>query len=436
MLDNNRTFTAGVVGNLANGLFDSAHDDIFTKFLLAWKIQSFKSLEAANIGNTTTRNNSFLNSCSSCIQGILNAGFFLFHLNLGGSTNIDNCNAADQFSKPFLQFFTIVVRRAFLCLGANLFDAGSQFLMVSAAINDCGVIFVNNDFLGSSKIIYCDIFQFDAKIFGNHLATGKGSNVFQHGFSAITKARGFYCGHIQGATQFVDNKSRQRFTINIFGNNEQGLAHFGNLLKDRQKVFHVADFFLIDEDAGIFNIDFHFLRVGDEVRRKIAAIKLHTLNNIKSGIHGFCFFNGDNTFFPNFIHCLGNDIADGLVIVGRDSTNLGNLFLLFGRFGNIGKLCNNSCNGFVDTAFNFHWIVAGSNKLGSFCINCLGKQGCGGGSVTSNITGFGGNLFNHLGAHVFKFAFQLDFFGNSYTVLGNNRRTKGFFEQDITSFGS
>ena len=72
--------------------------------------------------------------------------------------------------------------------------------------------------------------------------------------------------------------------------------------------------------------DFHALGIGDEVRREIAAIELHAFDDFELGFERLRLFYGDDAVFADFLHGLGNDLADGLVIVGRDGADLGDHF--------------------------------------------------------------------------------------------------------------
>jgi hypothetical protein len=55
----------------------------------------------------------------------------------------------------------------------------------------------------------------------------------------------------KGAAQFVDHQRGQGFAVDILGDDHERFAHFGNLLKNRQEIFHIADFFLIDQNIGV-----------------------------------------------------------------------------------------------------------------------------------------------------------------------------------------
>ena len=58
----------------------------------------------------------------------------------------------------------------------------------------------------------------------------------------------------------------------------------------------------------------------------------------------------------------------------------------------------------------------------------LGEDGGGGGAVAGDVGGLGGDLLDHLGAHVLVLVLQLDLLGDGDAVLGDgraSRRTSG-----------
>ncbi len=68
--------------------------------------------------------------------------------------------------------------------------------------------------------------------------------------------------------------------------------------------------------------------------------------------------------------------------------------------------------------------MTGGNKLGALGVDGLGQNGGRGSTVTGNVGGLGCYLFYHLSAHVLELIFNVDLFGYSHTIFGNNRRTK------------
>ncbi len=180
------------------------------------------------------------------MQRVFHAGFLFFHFGFGCRADFNHSHAADQFGQSFLQFFSVIIGSGLFNLGADLFYAAFQFGSLAGAVNDSGVVFIDDYFFGATEVFQFDVFQFPAHIFGNHLAAGEDGDVFQHGLAAVAEAGSLNRGHMQRAADFVDHQGGQRFAFHVFRDDEQRLAHFGDLFQNGKQVFHAADFLFVD----------------------------------------------------------------------------------------------------------------------------------------------------------------------------------------------
>src|SRR5436305_842752 len=85
---------------------------------------------------------------------------------------------------------------------------------------------------------------------------------------------------------FIADQGRQRLALDVLGDDEEGLAGSGDLLQQREHVLHHADLLLVDEDEGVLEHDLHSLGVCHEVRREVAAVELHALDQIQNRVSG------------------------------------------------------------------------------------------------------------------------------------------------------
>ena len=58
-----------------------------------------------------------------------------------------------SFAETLLQFLAVVIRGGFVDLGADLFDAAFEVGLLAGAINDRGVVLVDDDSLGAAEIL-------------------------------------------------------------------------------------------------------------------------------------------------------------------------------------------------------------------------------------------------------------------------------------------
>src|SRR5690606_38281247 len=162
----------------------------------------------------------------------------------------------------------------------------------------------------------------------------------------------------------------------------------------------------------------------------------HALDDVEFIVEAGAFFNGDHAFFTDLLHRGGDDVADIVVAVSRDRTDLCNRFGVRTWGRKLFDFLDSGDNGLVDTALQVHRVGASSDRLQTFNHNGLRQHGRGGGAVTGGIGGLGSNFFHELCAHVFEFVFQLDFFGDGNTVFGNRRRAECLVDNDVATLGT
>ena len=80
----------------------TAHDAHTDTLVFVFDFHVVEARDAAQEGNTATRDDTLFDRCASRVHRILDARFFLFHLYFGGSTNSNDCNTADQFGQSLL----------------------------------------------------------------------------------------------------------------------------------------------------------------------------------------------------------------------------------------------------------------------------------------------------------------------------------------------
>ena len=148
---------------------------------------------------------------------------------------------------------------------------------------------------------------------------------------------------------------------------------------------------------------------------------MHTFNNFQRCFHAFGLFDRDNAFFTDFIHGFSNNIADGLIIVGRYGSHLGNFTLIFGRLAKFSQFRNRGVHCGINASFNCHRVVAGRNELLALFVDGTRQHGRRRCAITGHVTCLAGHFFDHLSAHIFKFVLQLNFLCHGHAVFGDCR---------------
>src|SRR5678816_2684052 len=86
-----------------------------------------------------------------------------------------------------------------------------------------------------------------------------------------------------------------------------------------------------DRDERVFQDGDLLVRIVDEVRRDVAAVELHALDEIELVLEALAVLDRDHAFLADLVHRFGDRLADRLVGVGRDGADLRDF--LAGRAG-------------------------------------------------------------------------------------------------------
>ena len=268
------------------------------------------------------------------------------------------------------------------------------------------------------------------------LPAGQGRDVLQHGLPAIPEARGLDRAAGQRAPELVHHQGRQRLTLDVLRDDEERLARPRHLLQQRQHVLHHADLLLVDQDEGVLEHGLHPLRVRDHVGREVPPVELHPLDDLEGRLHRLGLFDGDDPVLADLLHRLGDEVADGLVVVGGDGRDLGDLLLVLGRLGHLLQVGDDRLDGLLDAALEPHRVRPGRHVLQALAEDRLGEHGRGRGAVPGRVRGLGGDLLDHLGAHVLRGLLQLDLLGHRDAVLGNGRAAVLLVDHHVPALGA
>ena len=169
------------------------------------------------------------------MEGVVDPVFLLLDLDFRGTADADDSHTACKLGQTLLELFPVIVRRGLFDLPPNLLAPAINRRLLAGTIDDGGFFFGDRDVLGRTKHVEGDIFQLDADIFGDDLASGQRGDVFEHGLAAVTEARRLDRGHFQTTTQTVDHQGGQRFALEVLGDDQQRAAGLHNRFQNRQQ---------------------------------------------------------------------------------------------------------------------------------------------------------------------------------------------------------
>ena len=335
-----------------------------------------------------------------------------------------------------MQLFLVVVGGGVFDLALDLANTSFDIGLLSAAVDDGGVVLGDRDLLGLAEHFDGDVLELDAQIFTDQLAAGQGCDVFQHRLAAITKARSLDGGDLQAPTQLVDHQGGQGFAFDVLGDDQQGTRGLNHRFQHWQQRLQRGQLLFAQQDQDILELDLHLFGVGDEIGRQIPAVELHALDNVEFGFEALGFFNRDHALVADLFHGPGDHVADFLVAIGRDRANLGDFLVGGDLLGGVLDFLDDLQDGLFDAALQIHRVHAGGHRLGALDDDGLGQNRCGGGAVAGLVVGLGRDFTNHLGAEVLELVGEFDFLGDGDAVLGRARGAERLFDDHVAALGA
>src|SRR5437016_3085939 len=433
LLDDHAPLGTRVLDDLADRLPERPRHHPGAHFLVALGHYPVDSLGRAQQRHAAARDDALLDGRSRRIQRVLDARLLLLHRRLGGRPDLDHRHAAGQLRQPFLQLLAVIVRRGLLDLGADLLDAALDLLRLAGALDDRGVVLVEDHLLGLSEVLELDVLELDPQVLRDCLAAGQSGDVLEHGLATVAEARRLDGGTVQRAAELVHDQGRQRLALDVLGDDEERLAGSGDLLQQREHVLHHADLLLVDENERILEHDLHALGVRHEVRREVAAVELHALDQIQNRVGRLRLLDRDDAVFAHLLHRLGDQVTDRLVVVRGDRRDLGDLLLVLGGLGELLQLVGHRFHGRLDAPLEAHWVGAGGDVAEALSEDGLRQHGGGGRAVTGDVGGLGRHFLQHVGAHLLVGVLQLDLLGDGDAVLGDRRAAELLVDDDVAA---
>ena len=188
-----------------------------------------------------------------------------------------------------------------------------------------------------------------------------------------------------------------------------------------------------EEDVRVVEDGLHALRVGDEVRRDVALVEAHALDEVELHAEGLALLDGDDTVLADLLERLGDHRAD--LLVGRgDRGDVGDggrvgLDLLRQALDGVDR----GDHGLLDALLQDHRVGAGGNVAQTLADHGPREDRGGRGAVTGDVVGLLGDFLDELGADLLERVFEVDFLGDRDTVVGDRGGAPLLLEHDVAA---
>src|SRR5206468_726005 len=367
LVQHDRGLLARVGDDLAQRLFQGAAHDLDAGLLVGVVAPDLVGLAAsADVSNATAGDDAFLDRRAGRVQRVLDAGLSFLHLDFGRSAHLDDRNAAGELGHPLLQLFLVVVAGDFFDLRTDALHPSLDRLGISRAVDEGRLFLVYFDPFRLAKVLQRRLLEGQADFFCDHLAARENGDVLEHGLAAVTEPRRLHRAGLEDAAQIVDHEGREGFVFDFLGDDEQRTPGLGYLLQERKQVADVGNLLVVQKHVGIVEDRHLLLGVVDEVGRQIAAVELHALDYLELGLEAFAVLHRDHAFLADFVHGIGDDLADLAVRIGGNCADLGDFLAGGAGLGDLLQLFDHCDDRLVDPAFEVHRIHTGSDKLNPF----------------------------------------------------------------------
>src|SRR6185369_13615354 len=163
LADDDRAVGAGVFGDLADRGLQRAADDVDARLLVgARRLQVVQRTAGVEQSGAATGDDALFDGSARGVHGVVNAILALFHFDFAGAADLDDRHAAGQLGQTLLQLLAVVVRGGFLDLRPDLLATALDVFLLAGAVDDRGVLFLDENALGFAQHLERDVFQLDA----------------------------------------------------------------------------------------------------------------------------------------------------------------------------------------------------------------------------------------------------------------------------------
>ena len=216
-------------------------------------------------------------------------------------------NATNQASNTLLQLLGVVGAVGFRQFLFELTDS-LRHISIARGLpgNNRGGVLGDDNLFRRAQHIDGDVIQSQSASFGHKLRLGHNGNILQHRHPSLTETRGFHGRHFDGTAHLVHHQGGKGFPFQILGNQQQRLTGLGRAFQNPQNLLEGADFCIGHQHKSVFQNSLRALLIGHEIGRNIAAIKLHSLDNIHRGGLGFRLFNGNHAILGDLTERVRN----------------------------------------------------------------------------------------------------------------------------------
>mmetsp|Transcript_169156 Transcript_169156/g.543745 ORF Transcript_169156/g.543745 Transcript_169156/m.543745 type:complete len:524 (+) Transcript_169156:150-1721(+) len=355
----------------------------------------------------TARHDALLPRTPDCLQSIIVTQFFVVHLCLRRSSDLDLRYATAECRDAVGELFLVVTAVCVVHLAIQLLDAHLHLLRLGAVADDDRPLLFDDDTLAGSQLLHGGIGQGHAELRVDEHSTGGDCNVLQDGGFPVAEGRRLDGDDVQDAALLVEDKRLQRLAGDVVGDDENRLLGLKQLLQQVDDVVHIRQLLVSHQDPGFFQLGNESLSICDEIGRNVAAIDGHALGELDLIDQDLRLLDHDIAGVADSLPRLGDVRAHFRVAAGADRGDVEKVASLYGC-GDPLDLGRDEGRSGLHTLQHQYRVEASHHSLHAILDHCLGQDSGSGGAVASVGLGLCGRLGEQLHAEIHLLIRQRD----------------------------
>src|SRR4029079_16389037 len=434
LVGHDATIEAGVLGDLLQRTLEGLADDAGARGLVAGEpVGNLVDCGLrTNQRNATAGDDALFDGGLGGRHRVFDAVLLLLELHLGGRADLQHGDAAAELGKTLLELLTVGVAVCVVDLGLDLVDAALDVVFRTAAFDDRGLVLGDDDLLSRAEQIERRVLQLQADLFADDLTAGEDGHVLQHRLATLAEARSLDGDGLERAADLVDDERGQRLALDVFGDDHQRTTALHDLLEHRQHVADRRDLRRDEQQVRVVERRLHALHVGGEVRRDVALVEAHALDEVHLHAEGLALLDGDDAVLADLVDGLGDHLTD-LLVSRRDRGDLSDLVLRVDFLVEFLDRLDRGVDSGLDALLQGHRVGAGGNVAQTFVHHAPGENGGCRRAVTSDVVGLLGDLFDQLGADLLIGILEIDLLGDRHAVVGDGGGTPLLLQHDVAA---
>ena len=302
----------------------------------------------------------------------------------------------------------------------------------AAALDDRRLVLGDDDALGRAEQVERGVLELEADLLGDDLAAGEDGHVLEHRLAALAEAGGLDGDRLERAADLVDDERGEGLALDVLGDDDERAAALHDLLEHRHEVADRRDLRADEQHVGVVEAGLHALRVGHEVRRDVALVEAHALDEVHLHAEGLALLDGDDAVLADLVDGLGDHRAD-LLVGRRDAGDLGDLGLVVDVLGEVLDRLHGGVDGGLDAPLEAHRVGPGGDVAQALADHRPRQHGGRRGAVTGDVVGLLGDLLDQLGADLLVGVLELDLLGDRDAVVGDRGGAPLLLQDDVAA---